>query len=404
MITLLQQTWQTLLAHRMKSVLAIVAIAWGVISVVVLIALGEGFYRHQTQSLSFMVNNVQIAIPSRTSKPWHGLPARREIIIAQDKVEMIKQSGFVEQAASVYAKRDASVTNVKGQYLSSSVSGIDPSYFSLVERQLASGSRNISPSDMSNHTRVAVLGDQIAKMGNINIGQQVKVNGIPFLVIGTIKDEDAGISFGDSRSVFIPQTTYLDLWDSKPWMLLLKPIEGMSAAAFRHNVVTFFAKQLHFDPLDKEAINLPDFSEGAAMISGIFRGIQIFLGASGAMTMAVGALGVANIMFLSVTERTREIGVRLAIGATQRTILGQFIVEGFVLVTLGTSLGLLIAFAVVSLLANLALPSWIGSPVITLDSIAWSLLVTLVLALLASYFPARRASRLTPVIALSARA
>jgi putative ABC transport system permease protein len=187
-------------------------------------------------------------------------------------------------------------------------------------------------------------------------------------------------------------------------LILLKPIDGMEAAGFRQSIVYFFAKQLHFDPLDKEAINLPDLSEGAAMINGIFRGIQIFLAASGAMTMAVGALGVANIMFLSVTERTREIGVRLAIGATPKTILGQFLVEGFALVAAGTSLGLLVAFTAVSLLANVTLPDWIGSPVITPASIGWSLLVTLILALLASYFPARRASRLTPVIALSARA
>ncbi|NOI80575.1 FtsX-like permease family protein [Vibrio tubiashii] len=404
MISLLQQTWQTLMAHRLKSILAIIAIAWGVISVVVLIALGEGFYRHQTQSLSFMVNNVQIAFPSSTSKPWHGMPSRRKITIEQDKVDMLKQSGFVAQASTVYAKWDASVTNVRGQKLSGFVSGIDPSYFSLVQRKLESGSRNISPSDVINHTRVAVLGDQIAKMGNIKVGEQVKVNGIPFLVIGVIKDEDAGISFGDSRKVFVPQTTYLDLWDAKPWMLLLKPIEGMDSASFRQSLVTFFAKQLHFDPSDKEAINLPDFSEGGALITGIFRGIQIFLGASGAMTMAVGALGVANIMFLSVTERTREIGVRLAIGATQNSILGQFILEGLILVAVGTGLGLTISYALVSLLSTVTLPDWLGSPVITPDSIAWSLLVTLVLALLASYFPARRASRLTPVIALSARA
>ncbi len=89
----------------------------------------------------------------------------------------------------------------------------------------------------------------------------------------------------------------------------------------------FYSKLLHFDPTDRDAIDMPDFSEGASMIKGIFRGIQIFLGASGAMTMAVGALGVANIMFLSVTERTREIGVRLAVGATQKSILNQFILE-----------------------------------------------------------------------------
>ncbi|ERB64643.1 ABC transporter permease [Vibrio coralliilyticus OCN008] len=404
MSSLLQQTWQTLIAHRMKSILAIIAIAWGVISVVVLIALGEGFYRHQSQSFSFMVNNVQVVFPSQTSKPWQGLPSRREIDIPQDKVEMIKQSGFVKEVASVYAKWDASVTNIKGQNLARAVSGIDPAYFALAERKLQTGSRNISPSDIASHTRVAVLGDQIAKMGGIGIGEEVKVNGIPFLVIGVLSDEDTGISFGDSRRVFIPQTTYRDLWNDKPWMLLMKPIDGMDSASFRESIVRFYAKQLHFDPSDKDAVRLPDFSEGAAVISGILRGIQIFLGASGAMTMAVGALGVANIMFLSVTERTREIGVRLAIGATQVSILSHFIIEGLILVAVGTAIGLMISFALIALLSTVALPEWIGSPVITPDSIALSLLVTVVLALMASYFPARRASRLTPVLALSARA
>ncbi|MBE8571605.1 ABC transporter permease, partial [Vibrio sp. OPT46] len=268
MSSLLQQTWQTLMAHRMKSVLAIIAIAWGVISVVVLIALGEGFYRHQTQSFSFMINNVQVVFPSSTSKPWQGLASRRQIDIPQEKVDMIKQSGFVQQASSVYAKWDANITNLKGQNLSSTVSGIDTSYFPLMQRKLQSGSRNLSPSDMDNHTRVAVLGDQIAQMGGIQIGDRLKVNGIPFLVIGITVGEDTGISFGDSRTVFIPQTTYRDLWDAKPWMVLMKPRDGMDAPSFRQNIVNFFAKQLHFDPSDKDAVELPDFSEGAAVISG----------------------------------------------------------------------------------------------------------------------------------------
>lgn len=109
MTNLLQQTWQTLMAHRMKSALAIIAIAWGVISVVVLIALGEGFYRHQTQQLSFLMNNVQVAFPSSTSKAWQGLPARRQISISQEQVEMIKSAGFVEDVSSVYADRKSVV-------------------------------------------------------------------------------------------------------------------------------------------------------------------------------------------------------------------------------------------------------------------------------------------------------
>ncbi|WP_330472522.1 ABC transporter permease [Vibrio harveyi] len=404
MTNLLQQTWQTLMAHRMKSALAIIAIAWGVISVVVLIALGEGFYRHQTQQLSFLMNNVQVAFPSSTSKAWQGLPARRQISISQEQVEMIKSAGFVEDVSSVYAKWDGSVTNEKGQRLSSNVSGIDSTYFSLMQSKFETGSRHISPSDIHNHTRVAVLGDQIAKMGALTTGNTVKVNGIPFLVIGVLKNEDSGISFGDNRTVFIPQTTYRDLWNTKPWMLLMKPAVGMDAYSFRKNVADFYAKLLHFDPNDRDAIDMPDFSEGASLIKGIFRGIQVFLGASGAMTMAVGALGVANIMFLSVTERTREIGVRLAIGATQKSILNQFILEGLILVAVGTGVGLMFAYSIVTLLSSITLPEWVGIPVITLGSIVWSLLVTLILALMASYFPARRASRLTPVIALSARA
>ncbi len=181
MSALLQQTWQTLMAHRMKSVLAMIAIAWGVISVVVLIALGEGFYRHQTQQLSFLVNNVQVAFPSSTSKPWHGLPSRRQIQLSQDHVDMIAQSGFVKAASSVYAKSDARVTNQRGQNLMSNVSGIDSSYLSLLQLKLMPGSRHLSPSDIRNHSRVAVLGNQIAQMGGIQIGDTLNVNGIPFL-------------------------------------------------------------------------------------------------------------------------------------------------------------------------------------------------------------------------------
>jgi putative ABC transport system permease protein len=122
------------------------------------------------------------------------------------------------------------------------------------------------------------------------------------------------------------------------------------------------------------------------------------------MTLAVGALGVANIMFLSVTERTREIGVRLAIGATPNNILVQFLLEGGILVAMGTVLGVGISYAVVELMNQIGLPEWLGSPIMTLDAIMMALFVTAILALLASFFPARRASNLTPVIALSARA
>ncbi|MGC9461965.1 ABC transporter permease [Vibrio genomosp. F10] len=403
MVNLLLQTWQTLLAHRMKSALAIIAISWGVLSVIVLMALGEGFYRYQTQSFAFFVNDTQFVFPARTSKTWQGLPSRRKINIEIDKVKLIQQAGFVKKYSAIYLKH-ATVSNTQGLRFGRSVSGVDSSYFPVTQIQLKPGSRNFSVMDMDDHTRVVIVGNRIAQIGGTQIGDQIKINGIPFFVIGLLSDEQGAVSFGESQHVFIPQTTYLDLWKDTPWQLVLKPFEGVEASSFRRDIVNFFAQQKHFDPSDKDALYMPDFSVGGNIVTNTLSGIQIFLTASGVMTMAVGALGVANIMFLSVTERTREVGVRLAIGATQGSIRSQFIIEGLILVGLGAIVGLITSFSVVSLLSRIDLPEWIGSPVITLSSIGMALVVTLMLAFLSSYFPAKRASRLTPVDALTSRA
>ncbi|CAM3737095.1 ABC transporter permease [Vibrio aquimaris] len=404
MKTLLLQTWVTIMAHRTKSILAVVAISWGMISVVTLMALGEGFYRKQSQSFAFMINDTQIIFPSRTSRPWQGMPTRREISLSQDNVDQLKHADFVAGASAVYAKWDANVSSMLGQQLATGVGGVDSAYFPLMKRKLRLGSRNISPSDIKNHTRVAIIGDQLAQMGGLSLGDDVKVNGIPFRVIGILDDESSGISFGDSRRVFIPQTSYRDLWNDKIWMILAKPAYDVETMFFRQNIIAFYAQRLHFDPMDRDALSFLDMSDRSDVIINILRGIQIFLAASGVMTMAVGALGVANILFLSVTERTREIGVRLAVGATPNTILSQFIFEGLILVAIGTAVGLGLSLSLVGILSMVPLPEWIGEPAVTLQAILVALLVTFCLAFLASYFPARRASRLTPVVALSAKA
>ena len=328
MKTLLLQTWVTIMAHRTKSILAVVAISWGMISVVTLMALGEGFYRKQSQSFAFMINDTQIIFPSRTSKPWQGMPTRREISLSQDNVDQLKHADFVADASAVYAKWDANVSSMMGQQLATGVGGVDSAYFPLMKRKLRLGSRNISPSDIKNHTRVAIIGDQLAQMGGLSVGDDVKVNGIPFRVIGILDDESSGISFGDSRRVFIPQTTYRDLWNDKIWMILAKSSYDAETTYFRKNIIAFYAQRLHFDPMDRDALSFLDMSDSSDVIINILRGIQIFLAASGVMTMAVGALGVANILFLSVTERTREIGVRLAVGRPQTLFSVNLFLKG----------------------------------------------------------------------------
>jgi putative ABC transport system permease protein len=405
MTGLLLQTIQTLLAHRLRSFLAILAIVWGVISVLVLVGLGEGFYQTNTKSFALLMSDTQMAFPAQTTKAWQGFAARRNVSPSESEMQQLVKQSAVRNISVVYGKWDASVTNIQGRSLPGYVGGIDNQFIDLRNLKLVNRSRKINRSDLNNHNRVAIVGWQLAEIGDLQVGGELQVNGIPFVVIGVTQKNENGISLNNEESqVMIPSTTFNDIWKTKPVMLLVAPSEGISGVVLRKSLLSFFAKQQHFDPNDKDAIYMPDLGKEAVFFKTLLRGIQLFLGASGAMTLAVGALGVANIMFLSVTERTREIGVRLAIGATPNNILGQFLVEGGILVACGTVIGIASSYAIIALLNYIGMPEWLGLPMITLDAIWLSLAVITVLALLASYFPARRASNLVPVIALNARA
>ncbi|EDM68592.1 export ABC transporter permease protein [Moritella sp. PE36] len=405
MTGLLSQTIQTLLAHRLRSFLAILAIVWGVISVLVLVGLGEGFYQTNTKSFELLMSDTQIVFPGQTTKAWQGFSAQRDVSPSENEMRQLVKQSAVRNISVVYGKWDAKVTDLKGHMLPGYVSGIDNQFVALRNLKLVKQSRKINRSDLNNHNRVAMVGWQLAEIGDLQVGGELKVNGIPFVIIGVSQKKENGISLNNEESqVMIPSTTFNDIWKSKPMMLLVSPADAISGVVLRKSLQSFFAKQQHFDPSDKGAIYMPDFGKEAVFFKTLLRGIQLFLGASGAMTLAVGALGVANIMFLSVTERTREIGVRLAVGATPNNILGQFLVEGAILVACGTVIGIISSYAIIALLNYIGMPEWLGFPVITLEAVWMSLAVITVLALLASYFPARRASNLIPVIALNSRA
>ncbi|WP_245597689.1 ABC transporter permease [Psychromonas aquimarina] len=401
---MLQQIVQMLFAHRLRSLLAVTAVVWGIVSVLVLMALGEGFYQINAKSFSLLMSDTQLALPEMTSKPWQGLPARREVSFTEPEFRLLEKQSAIKALSVVFQKWDAAVTDITGHTLPGYIRGVDNNYIAMRKIKLASGSRNISTRDINRYSRIAVIGWQLAQQGGLTIGDKLRVNGVPFLVAGITRQSEGGMSMGrEDNQVLIPSSTFTELWNDKPVQIMVTPAAGISGVVLRKNLLSFFASQKHFDPSDKRAVWLPDFSQDVKFFTTLLRGIQLFLGASGAMTLAVGALGVANIMFLSVTERTREIGVRLAIGASPNNILVQFLLEGGVLVSIGTAVGIALSYVLILLLNQMGLPDWLGSPVISADAVLMALSVTVVLALLASFFPARRASNLIPVIALSAR-
>ncbi len=405
MIALFEQTIWTLWAHRLRSILAMTAIAWGIISVLVLLALGEGFYRVNVSSFSLLMSNTQIVRPGHTSKPWQGLPSRRAIIVNDGVLDVLNKQPDIDALSVVYQKGNVPVHNATGAPLAGYIRGVDPRYLGMKNIQLSSGSRNFTSYDLNQRSHVAILGWQFAKMGRFSLNQTVWINNIPFYIVGITKEAEGGVDMGfESRQILIPNTTFHNLWQGNPAQLLITPKPHVTDTQLRTQLTQFFSRLMQFDPTDQYAMWMPNLSQSANAIKALLRGVQLFLGGSGAMTLAVGALGVANIMFLSVTERTREIGVRLALGATPNCILRQFLVEGGVLVFLGTLMGIGFSYGLIYGLSLMQLPAWLGTPVITLDSLYLSLGVTVVLALLAAYFPARRAAHMIPVVALSARA
>ncbi|WP_019613857.1 ABC transporter permease [Psychromonas ossibalaenae] len=405
MIPMLQQIVQMLFAHRLRSLLAITAVVWGIVSVLVLMALGEGFYQINARQFSLLMSDTQLALPEVTSKPWKGRPARREISFTEPEFRLLEKQSAIKAVSVLYQKWDASVTDITGHTLPGYIRGVDNHYIDMRKIKLAAGSRNISRHDINRHSRITVIGWQLAQQGGLSIGDKLRVNGIPFIITGITRQSEGGMSMGrEDNQVLIPSSTFTDLWSDKPVQVMVTPAPGISGVVLRKNLLSFFASQKHFDPSDKRAMWLPDFSQDVKFFTTLLRGIQLFLGASGAMTLAVGALGVANIMFLSVTERTREIGVRLAIGATPTNILVQFLLEGGMLVSIGTVIGVAVSYVLILLMNQMGLPDWLGTPVISVDAVLMALSVTVVLALLASFFPARRAANLIPVTALSARA
>ncbi|NAX41790.1 ABC transporter permease, partial [Vibrio sp. V26_P1S5P106] len=217
MNSLFLQVAQTLLAHRLRSTLAIIAIVWGMLSVLVLVALGEGFYRVNTQSFALLMSDTQMAFPSQTTKPWQGLPAKRPIRISEEQMHALARQSAIEQLSVMYGKWDANVTNDQGRSLPGYVAGVDQHYFALQSLTLRPASRAITPNDVLNHARVAIIGWQLAQVGQLALGDSVKVNGVPFFIIGITEQKEGGVSLNnESNQLMIPSTTFTDLWQSKP--------------------------------------------------------------------------------------------------------------------------------------------------------------------------------------------
>ena len=417
---LLSEFWQDLALQRTRVLLTGMGIACGTFIVVVLLALGEGVKRAVMNDILGSYDNAIMVYAGQTSKPYRGLPSRRFIRFEDgDLAAMMRAVPDIVIGSNVYSRWNARIT-VPGTRHSEEIElrGVDPSYAALRNISAARGGRFLNERDGEERRRVVFLADSLARVlfpSTDAMGNVVHLNNQPFTIVGIAprKAQTSPEDNGDHNMVLIPAGTFRAVYNTRnPDQLLIRARDPQNSDPVQKGVKRVMAERHRFDPSDESAVWINDWAEEARFAWRIMTGIQAFMGMVGGLTLLVAAVGVANIMYVAVKERTQEVGIKLALGARSVHIVWQFIFEAILLSTTGGLLGLGAAGIAVALLNRLdtsRLPlseepaqalEFLLNPVISwpIGFIIVGILV--VIGFVAGVFPARRAAALDPVESL----
>lgn len=408
---LFRDTIETLWAHKLRTFLTMFGIAWGIISIVLMVAAGEGLRVGQERQMETFGKDIMIVFAGRTSKQAGGMRAGRDIHWRDTDYQVVKaQSPSCEY---VMPELRRSSVNVRSQYNSATleVTASLPT-FSYIRSISVGQGRFYNWNDENKAHRVAFLGSDVAKQlfaSRQAVGRTVFLNDIPYTVIGVMEHKEQNNSYDgmDITKVYVPfsamQQDFPDPPPAQPHTidnLLVTPRSFSDDEACQAQVRRSLALIHHFDPGDEEAAPIWDTVENAIAFRTMTDGMKYFLGAVGLVSLLLGGIGVMNIMLVAVRERTREIGVRKAVGATSRAILWQFFVETLIVVFLSGGLGMGVAFGFCWLVNQLPQPQFFAGLLPTWGSGLLSTALLGTVALLAALYPASRAASVDPIESL----
>jgi putative ABC transport system permease protein len=410
---ILSEAFNALSHYKLRSALTMLSVIWGVASLLLLLSYGQGFEVALTRAFDQIGKDLVVIFPGQTSLQAGGERSGRRILLDLDDVQAIREGVPTVEAISPEVRRFLPVS-LGYRVRNYSVDGVHAAFGRIRGMDIDTG-RFLSEDDVLHRRRVAVIGANLKTelfSGRSAVGSEIKINGVRFSVIGVLKKKTQITNYEapDDITAFVPYPSLSTLMDVRHLnAIVLIPVSNRFRDRLIPDIRAALARAHQFNSRDERAVEILDWNKFRGLITNLSLGLNLLLVIIGALTLSIGAVGVMNIMLVSVTERTREIGVLKALGARRRHILAQILLEGLTLTASGGVLGLLLAAALTRAIGSLPLLGPIFEDTsgqgdvhlgISLSALAVSSLVLVAVGLVSGLIPALRASRLDPVQAI----
>lgn len=405
-----REVFDTLGANKLRTILTAFGVLWGIFMLIIMLGAGSGLYNGVTSEFQGFATNSLYIWTQRTTMPYKGLPANRWFRMNNEDTKAIRE--MVPEARVIAPRNEVggwrgSANVVRG--INTGAYGIKGDYPEVVEIQPfgVEEGRLLNQKDIDEKRKVAVIGTKVVNdlydAGEDVIGSNIRINGVYFTVVGVIKTKKAGREAeDDAQSIFIPLTAFQQAFNYGNWVSYFgfMPVDGVSVEELQEKILKILKERHHVHPADQFAFGANNNEENYAEYADVFSGINFLIWFVGTLTLIAGIIGISNIMLVIVKERTKEIGIRRAIGASPVSIVSQIILEALVLTSMAGYIGIVLGVWVVEYVGPMIEDDSFANPQVDFGTILIALGVLILSGCAAGFLPAYRALEIKPVEAL----